>query len=117
MLRRAGREATPLLLQLRRCDRGATGREPPPGAEEKRERFEALVREQWDAPVTRGELALDGTDLLRLGYEAGPGLGAALDTLLDAVVEDPSRNTRTTLERLAVERLRAEEEPCSSAST
>jgi tRNA nucleotidyltransferase (CCA-adding enzyme) len=47
---------------------------------------------------------VDGSDLIDLGYEEGPGLGDALESLLDAVVEDPALNTR---ERL-LERARAQ---------
>ncbi len=43
-------------------------------------------------PVTVGELALNGRDLIRLGMRPGPRFGAILDALLDRVLEDPSAN-------------------------
>jgi len=51
------------------------------------------VAAEWDSPITRGELALTGDDLLAAGLPAGPQLGKILAILLDAVVEDPARNT------------------------
>jgi tRNA nucleotidyltransferase/poly(A) polymerase len=96
-LRRVGRDAADDLLLLRRCDRSATGREEETGRLAQRERFEALVHEEWDRPVTLGELAVDGDDLLALGFEPGPALGATLEELLDRVVDDPAENERGRL--------------------
>jgi tRNA nucleotidyltransferase (CCA-adding enzyme) len=100
-LARVGRQAAPDLLVLRRCDR--LGRGFPPAEEElrRRERFEALVAAEWGSPVTRAELAVTGDDLLAAGHAAGPRLGRVLASLLDAVVEDPTRNTRDELLQLA----------------
>lgn len=53
-------------------------------------------------PVTRGALAVTGNDLMESGVvPAGPRLGLVLEALLDAVLEDPARNTRETLLALA----------------
>jgi tRNA nucleotidyltransferase/poly(A) polymerase len=100
-LARVGRQAAPDLLVLRRCDR--LGRGVAPSAEElrRRERFEELVAVEWGSPVTRAELAVTGDDLLAAGLPAGRRLGRVLASLLDAVVEDPSRNTRDELLELA----------------
>ena len=43
------------------------------------------------------DLAVDGSDLIELGYREGPELGRTLESLLDAVVDDPSLNTREQL--------------------
>ena len=56
----------------------------------------AEVRRRGD-PVTRGDLALDGHDLLVLGVPPGPRVGEVLDQLLARVLEDPSLNTRDQL--------------------
>ena len=47
--------------------------------------------------LTVKDLALNGTDLLALGWKRGPELGAVLAGLLDRVLEDPSLNTRERL--------------------
>jgi tRNA nucleotidyltransferase (CCA-adding enzyme) len=54
------------------------------------------VRERRD-PITRGDLAVNGSDLIGLGVPAGPELGRLLDRLLDLVLDDPGANTRTRL--------------------
>ena len=58
----------------------------------------------------RGDLAVDGDDLIaELGATPGPRLGAVLDRLLAAVVDDPTLNDRPTLLLLAQARLAEEE--------
>ncbi len=55
-------------------------------------------------PLRLGDLAVNGSDLKAAGLPAGPELGRTLRRLLDAVLEDPSRNTRERLLELAVRR-------------
>ena len=52
-------------------------------------------------PVTRGELALDGNDLVALGIQRGRRIGQVLDRLLDRVLADPSLNTKSRLTEIA----------------
>jgi tRNA nucleotidyltransferase (CCA-adding enzyme) len=52
-------------------------------------------------PIDLGGLAVDGDDLRRGGIPAGPGLGKILQSLLAAVIEDPTRNTPDWLLREA----------------
>jgi tRNA nucleotidyltransferase (CCA-adding enzyme) len=52
-------------------------------------------------PLSIGDLAIDGSDLIELGIAAGPAIGATLRRLLDVVVDDPSKNRRDTLLALA----------------
>ena len=40
---------------------------------------------------------MDGSDLIELGFAEGPVLGRTLESLLDAVVDEPSLNTRDQL--------------------
>jgi tRNA nucleotidyltransferase (CCA-adding enzyme) len=65
-----------------------------------------LLEEQASRPHALADLAVDGSDLLALGYEEGPDLGRVLSGLLDEVVEDPSRNRKEWLLERAKERLR-----------
>jgi tRNA nucleotidyltransferase (CCA-adding enzyme) len=60
-------------------------------------RLRRLVMQQQHHPYRLGDLAVDGSDLLELGYREGPRLGAALQVLLDDVVVDPRRNDREWL--------------------
>ncbi len=60
----------------------------------------AGIRARGEA-TSRGQLAVSGADLLALGIPAGPELGRLLTQLLDAVLDDPTRNTRESLLLLA----------------
>ena len=59
------------------------------------EHLELLARhieEERLSPHTLDDLAVDGNDLIAIGYREGPALGAELARLLDVVVDDPSAN-------------------------
>jgi tRNA nucleotidyltransferase (CCA-adding enzyme) len=60
-------------------------------------RLRELLEQERAQPHRLSDLAVDGGDLLELGYREGPELGRALEALLDAVVDDPSLNTREQL--------------------
>lgn len=60
----------------------------------------AGVRSRGEA-TTRSQLAVTGADLMAQGISAGPELGRLLSRLLEAVLEDPSQNTRDRLLLLA----------------
>lgn len=55
------------------------------------------VRIAYREPIELGDLAVSGTDLLGVGLPPGPAVGQILRFLLDAVIEDPARNTREEL--------------------
>jgi hypothetical protein len=57
------------------------------------------LRIAYRDPVALADLAVDGDDLRAAGVPTGPDIGRMLQTLLDIVVEDPSRNTRAELLR------------------
>ena len=59
-----------------------------------------LERERVN-PHRIADLAVSGDDLIELGFTPGPALGGALQTLLDAVLDEPERNTRDELLALA----------------
>ena len=60
-------------------------------------RLRALLEQEAANPHRLADLAVDGADLLALGYSEGPKLGGVLSELLDEVVDDPSRNRREWL--------------------
>src|SRR5262245_35547569 len=60
-------------------------------------RLRRLLEQERRQPHRLEDLAVNGSDLLDLGYSEGPELGRTLDSLLDAVVEDPTLNTRDAL--------------------
>jgi putative nucleotidyltransferase with HDIG domain len=59
------------------------------------EHLDALERRleaERESPHRLSQLAVDGNDLIGVGYREGPELGAALARLLDHVVDDPAAN-------------------------
>lgn len=77
-----------------------TGRDQTPKTAAKLERiarFGETVAAERRSPHRLGDLAVDGRDLIAVGYREGPELGKTLGVLLDEVVEDPSRNERDAL--------------------
>jgi len=85
---------------------------PGPGGEgpladiEQLHRFRTQLRRERRQPHRLADLAVDGGDLIALGYEPGPALGQVLRELLHDVVDDPGRNTRPALLRRARAKLK-----------
>jgi len=98
-VRRVGTDLLQDLFALRAADDVASGvEEPPSGWRELRERVAATAGD----PLEARQLAVDGDDLVgALGIDPGPMIGRLLDGLLEAVLEDPSLNTREDLLELA----------------
>jgi tRNA nucleotidyltransferase (CCA-adding enzyme) len=63
--------------------------------------YRRLLRVAYRDPVSLADLAVDGNDLIEAGFAPGPALAKILRALLEAVVEDPSINTRDALLDLA----------------
>ena len=82
-----------------------TGEEAPIADLEKLDRFRQMLRQEQSSPHRLSDLAIDGDDLIELGFTPGPELGHVLQRLLHDVVDDPSSNTRETLLRLAAAHL------------
>jgi tRNA nucleotidyltransferase/poly(A) polymerase len=96
-MRRVGPELVDDLVRLRQADNVGSGLPPDAGdLAELRDRITG-ERERM-APLSLGDLAVDGDDLqAEVGVRPGPWLGTLLDRLLDSVVNDPKRNTRERL--------------------
>jgi tRNA nucleotidyltransferase (CCA-adding enzyme) len=109
LLSRHGEELALDLVDHRDADlRGRRGPgEPPPQEELAALRaFRVVLERERDQPHLVRHLAVNGSDLLALGFEEGPAVGEALETLLHDVVGDPGLNRRDWLERRARELLR-----------
>ena len=100
-LRRNGEELAFDLLDHKHADllgKRGTGGEPPPREEiERLAQFRAVVEQERSSAHRLRDLAVDGTDLIELGFKPGPQLGHILHDLLDAVVDEPELNTRDQL--------------------
>jgi tRNA nucleotidyltransferase (CCA-adding enzyme) len=101
LLRRVGTELIFDLLDLRRADVVAQGMG---GTTEDVDQFEADIREELTRkpPLSVSDLAIDGTDIMRLfNLQPGPTVGRILGHLLEKVLDEPESNTRQQLETLA----------------
>lgn len=74
--------------------RRASSPQPTPGWRRLYRRM--LIAARRD-PIEIADLAIDGDDLRMTGIPAGPWVGKILQTLLDAVLVEPSRNERDWL--------------------
>jgi tRNA nucleotidyltransferase/poly(A) polymerase len=96
------------LVDLREADLVGKGR-PSGAVDEELEAlraFRARLEGERDRPLELGQLEVDGSDLIGLGFEPGPELGRTLDVLLRDVVGDPSLNRRDWLLRRARQLMR-----------
>ncbi len=92
-----------LLFGLRRADNAASG-VGAIGGENQAELEARMARELASQPglLLHRRLAIDGDDLQReLGMQPGPQIGAVLDRLAEAVLDDPGLNERSRLLALA----------------
>ena len=107
LLRRHGDRLAIDLLAHKEADLIGKGEDGPRDEEEleRLRRFRRLVESERGSPHRLADLAVDGTDLIELGYRPGPVLGQTLAELLDEVVDDPSLNRRETLLARAESRL------------
>jgi tRNA nucleotidyltransferase (CCA-adding enzyme) len=101
-LARHGRELAAELMNHKDADLRA--KDLPADDYRAHERFRTLVKAELDSPTTLRQLAVDGSDLIALGFREGPDIGRVLRSLLEAVVDEPSLNEREPL----LERARAE---------
>jgi putative nucleotidyltransferase with HDIG domain len=93
------------LVAHKLADLGA--KQVPPEETESAQRLRRLLEQERSNPHRLTDLAVDGGDLLELGYRQGPRVGAALNVLLDDVVSDPRRNERAWLLERAKELMHA----------
>jgi putative nucleotidyltransferase with HDIG domain len=94
-LRAHGEQLALDLVAHKLADLGA--KQVPPHEVQAAERLRRLIEQERSNPYRLTDLAVDGADLLELGYPEGPRLGTTLNRLLDDVVQDPQRNEREWL--------------------
>ncbi|HJP61731.1 MAG TPA: hypothetical protein VJ865_17105, partial [Gemmatimonadaceae bacterium] len=62
--------------------------------------YKRAIRIAYKDPIALADLAIDGTDLEKIGVK-GPAVGTILRKLLDAVITDPRKNTHDQLLTMA----------------
>jgi tRNA nucleotidyltransferase (CCA-adding enzyme) len=94
---RLGGETLEQLLQLQEADMGSKGTGIPPEAEQFTQLRQLMQQlEGENACLTVRQLAINGHDLLALGY-AGPQIGRILQALLQQVLDEQLPNERDAL--------------------
>ena len=100
-VRRVGPDVLPRLFALREGDIAGRGFDEDPDTElgELRRRIAAVAAE--DAAMRVSDLALNGRDVMRiLAMPPSRAVGVLLERLLERVLDDPSLNNPTDLERI-----------------
>src|SRR3954451_624715 len=109
-LARHGDELAFQLVDHKEADfRGKRGTDGPPPLDEldRLKRFRKTLERERRQPHRLKDLAVDGSDLIAIGFQPGPELGRALQELLRDVVDEPAQNTRDVLLDRARAKLRA----------
>jgi putative nucleotidyltransferase with HDIG domain len=98
---RTGKEHIDALFELRMADAyGKSAVEPPPGKLLPfRRRIDAELEKR--AALSLKDLAINGGDLIQMGFTPGPRIGAVLRELFDAVLADSALNERAALRAIA----------------
>ncbi len=80
------------LMRVRKCDRIGMGR--PKESPYRLRKYESMIEEAMRDPVSVKQLKINGEVMMKeLGITAGPRMGWMLHTLLEEVLDDPSKNT------------------------
>ena len=95
-----GEDTLRLLLALQKADRSAKGvAEADTDSDAALSLLEKILAEQ--SCFSLKQLAVDGNDLIALGFAPGPGLGETLQKLLDMVVDQQIPNEKDALLKAA----------------
>lgn len=100
LVNRVGEHNLNDLFDLQRAD--ILGSAPPFDFSEldaMREGIDRILNEK--PPMEKKDLAINGHDLIELGFQPGLEMGKVLNLLLDIVLEDPDKNERNTLLTIA----------------
>lgn len=98
-IHRIGEDIFPLLFTVKRADVGAQSdylRKEKLDTIDQWERIYKQITAEKQC-ISLKMLAVSGKDLIAAGYTPGPRIGEKLEELLEAVLEDPTRNTREWL--------------------
>ncbi len=103
-MRKVGLENLDALFELRRADRIGNGLKQGESNSIKKlkERIQQII--EAENAITVKDLAVNGYDIMdELGIKPGPMVGKVLNGLLEIILDDPEKNNRETLLKLAHE--------------
>ena len=87
------------LMNVRECDRvGMKKKEAP----YRLRKYFAMIEEALHDPISVSQLKINGQDLIKdTNVKPGPRMGWILNALLEEVLDDPTKNTKGHLLKLA----------------
>jgi putative nucleotidyltransferase with HDIG domain len=97
LIARVGKENVWDLVDLRICDRVGMGR--PKEEPYRLRKYESMIEEVMRDPVSVAMLKIDGDRFVEMGYKPGREMGWVLHSLLEEVLDDPTKNTEEYLEK------------------
>ncbi len=105
LINRVGKDKIYYLLNLQKADIKCTnsGRDISFMIEREQE-VKNIIEE--NEPMEKKQLAINGSDIVNLGYKQGRIIGEILDYLLERVLDEPELNRRETLRRLVLDRFK-----------
>ncbi len=108
MIVNVGRENIWDLMNLRICDRIGAGR--PKEDPYRLRKYHSMIEEALRDPISVSMLKIDGKKIMGITkITPGPKIGFVLHTLLEEVLEDPTKNTEEYLENKAIELIKLPE--------
>lgn len=98
IITKVGKENIWLLMNIRECDRvGMKKKEAP----YRLRKYFAMIEEALRDPISVGQLKIDGEYMIKnLNIAPGPRMGFMLHSLLEEVLDDPTKNTEEHLSEL-----------------
>ncbi|NLK44802.1 MAG: HD domain-containing protein [Tissierellia bacterium] len=108
LLARMGEEEIFTLLKLQKADRSCSNRNAKiDDLIEREEKIKEIIERK--EPYSTKHLAINGDDLIKLGYNEGRIIGEILNYLLKRVLEDPDLNEKEKLIQIAKEQFKMSE--------
>jgi len=101
VIARVGKENINDLVNLRVCDRIGTGR--PKEHPFRLRKYMSMIEEAMRDPISVSMLKIDGSKLVEMGEKPSPRIGWILHTLLEEVLDDPTKNTEEYMQKRAQE--------------
>ncbi|MBI5139001.1 HD domain-containing protein [Candidatus Nomurabacteria bacterium] len=98
IIQKVGKENIWALMNVRECDRvGMKKKEAP----YRLRKYFAMIEEALRDPISVSQLKINGEFMIKdMGLKPGPRMGWILHTLLEEVLDDPTKNTREHLVEL-----------------
>ena len=108
LINRVGKKRIFHLLHLQEADMKCTNKNRDTSIiEERRQEIKDILEE--DEPVEKKQLAIDGNDIVKLGYKEGKIIGEILEYLLERVLEDPKLNKKDILIEIVEDKFKSKD--------